>query len=272
MMPSMRWIIGDVHGMRRSLESLLEIVLREDSAAQFLFVGDYVNRGPESKGVIDVLLGLNNARFIRGNHDDVFDLILHGKSYAGHGNVTSPLMAFAWFMEHGLFQTLQSYGVGDEELVEAHRRPSHARLRAILDRVPETHRAFIRKLPGVIEYSDLFVLHAWWNVKEETENPSLAQRLVKKPTIRQNVVWGRYSEEEIYGAKPWNRTGYFGHTAVTNYGEVMLSGQNVPVVGPKIVLLDTGCALGSYGRLTAFCAETQRSLQVDPNGVAVGEY
>jgi hypothetical protein len=268
---SMRWIIGDVHGMLRSLESLLELVLRDDPDAQLLFVGDYVNRGPDSRGVIDKLLTLNNARFVRGNHDDVFDLILHGKCYAEHGSVTSPLVAFQWFMEHGVKQTLMSYGVDEEELDEAHQRPSHARLRNILDRVPEPHRAFIRNLPAVIEYSDLFILHAWWNVKEETENPSIAQRLVKKPAVRQSIVWGRYSEAEIYGYKPWNRTGYFGHTAVTNYGEVMLSGHNIPVMGPNIVLLDTGCALGSYGRLTAFCAETQTFLQVDPNGVAVEE-
>src|SRR5205823_3841177 len=136
-----------------------------------------------------------------------------------HGSVVSPIMAFQWFMEHGLHQTLLSYGAAEDDLVKTARRPSHQRLRQIIDLVPESHRAFIRKLPAAIEYSDIFILHAWWSVKEETENPSLTQRLVEKPSLRQAIVWGRYSEGEIYGPKPWLRTGYFGHTAVTNYAE-----------------------------------------------------
>ncbi|MEZ0265596.1 MAG: metallophosphoesterase, partial [Phycisphaerae bacterium] len=45
----MRWIIGDVHGMLRPLETLLAEVRRVDSKARFYFVGDYVNRGPSSR-------------------------------------------------------------------------------------------------------------------------------------------------------------------------------------------------------------------------------
>jgi hypothetical protein len=265
----MRWVIGDVHGMLRSLTSLLHAVARADAAAQFLFVGDYVNRGPDSRRVIDLLLTLKNARFVRGNHDDVFDFILHGKSYAPHGAVVTPIMAFQWFMEHGLLETLLSYGADEEELEKTQRRPTHQKLRNIIELVPQEHRTFIRNLPPVIEYSDIFILHAWWNVKDKTESPSLAQRLVEKPSIRQAIVWSRYGETEICSPKPWGRTGYFGHTAVTNYGEVMLSGHNVPILGPKIVLVDTGAALGTFGRLTAFCVETQSFIQVDPAGTLV---
>ena len=71
----MRWIIGDVHGMRAALERLLEAVGRVDPSARFYFVGDYVNRGPDARGVIDLLLSLTNARFVRGNHDDIFDRV-----------------------------------------------------------------------------------------------------------------------------------------------------------------------------------------------------
>ena len=136
----MRWIIGDVHGMLRSLTALLDLVSRADPAAQLLFVGDYVNRGPDSRGVIDLLLTLNNARFVRGNHDDVFDFILHGKSYATHGSVVSPIMAFQWFMEHGLHQTLLSYGAAEDDLVKTARRPSHQRLRQMRPNEPRPAR------------------------------------------------------------------------------------------------------------------------------------
>jgi hypothetical protein len=259
----MRWIIGDIHGMYKPLVKLVDMVHREDSDAEFLFAGDYVNRGPQSKQTIDFLLTLDHARFIRGNHDDVFDLILHGKSYAPQGSVTDSVIAFQWFMEHGLDQTLMSYGVNEMTLRDIQERPTPQRLAKILDAVPEEHRRFIRHLPAVIEFTDFFVLHGWWSVKDQTENPSLSQRLAKRSTTRQSVIWGRFSEDEIYGSKSWGRTGYFGHTAVTNYGAVMLSGEILPIRGPKIVLLDTGCALSTSGRLTAFCAETQTFLQVD---------
>ncbi len=78
----MRWIIGDIHGMLRPLQGLLREVARRDPWAHLLFVGDYVNRGPDARGVIEQLVTLRNAHYLRGNHDDVFDLILHGTCYA----------------------------------------------------------------------------------------------------------------------------------------------------------------------------------------------
>ena len=72
----MRWIIGDVHGMLKPLEAIVNEIHRTDPRAWLYFVGDYVNRGPESRGVVDLLLTLQNAKFIRGNHDDLLDQIL----------------------------------------------------------------------------------------------------------------------------------------------------------------------------------------------------
>ena len=62
--------------MLKPLEGLLKGIERADPDARLFFVGDYVNRGLESKGVIDLVLTLKNARFIRGNHDDIFDQVL----------------------------------------------------------------------------------------------------------------------------------------------------------------------------------------------------
>ncbi|MDP2815741.1 MAG: metallophosphoesterase family protein [Rectinemataceae bacterium] len=65
--------IGDIHGCARHLERLLEAVkpTREDL---IVTLGDYIDRGPDSKGVIDILIGLHGSRNInivslRGNHD-----------------------------------------------------------------------------------------------------------------------------------------------------------------------------------------------------------
>src|SRR4051794_20938618 len=103
-----RWIIGDIHGMLKPLKALLNAVHNRDPESVFYFVGDYVNRGPDSRGVVDMLLNIpdDRAKMIRGNHDDIFDLILNGKSFAA-GN--EPVPVFAWFMAHGLGNTLISY-------------------------------------------------------------------------------------------------------------------------------------------------------------------
>ena len=112
----MRWVIGDIHGMLRPLEALVAAISRRDPGAHLIFVGDYVNRGPDSRQVIDLLLTLPHATFLRGNHDDIFDLILHGDCYMCHKDAPDAVAGFAWFMEHGLDKTLVSYGADWAEL------------------------------------------------------------------------------------------------------------------------------------------------------------
>ena len=63
--------IGDIHGCRTALETLVAFV---DPAPddRFIFLGDYINRGPDSRGVIDYLLKLaqrHHCVFLRGNHE-----------------------------------------------------------------------------------------------------------------------------------------------------------------------------------------------------------
>src|SRR5688572_13156772 len=109
--------------MLTPLEALLEAIPRFDADARLFFVGDFVNRGPESKGVIERLLTLENAAFVRGNHDDVFDELLNGECYAENKGELKPSEAFQWFMQHGLAQTLTSYGADMAELLYLKRWP-----------------------------------------------------------------------------------------------------------------------------------------------------
>jgi hypothetical protein len=261
----MRWIIGDVHGMLRPLERLLEEVGRIDSQARYYFVGDYINRGHDSKGVIDLLLTLSSAKFVRGNHDDVFDQVLNSTSYASNAANGDRLVAFGWFMEYGLDHTFMSYGVDYAMLEVCNRSPSVDKLQKIAAAVPEAHRQFIRNLPPVIEESDLFIAHAKWDPYETDSMPTMFEMLKGSDASRHKLLWGRYSEEEIGITKAWRRTGYFGHTPVYAYAASQRSGEvlMLPIAGNKIVLLDTGVALNANGRLTAFCADNQSFIQVD---------
>lgn len=261
----MRWIIGDIHGMLRPLEAVLDAIRRRDAAARFCFVGDYVNRGPESRGVVDLLLSLDpsTARFIRGNHDDVLDLILHGISHADNASRGDRFNAYQWFLEHGLYDTLLSYGATEHQISQVVSRRSHDALDAVIDRFPTEHRRFIRTLPLFIEDDDLFIVHGKWPLNESaTPAEVFAKR--SPPAARQESLWGRYTSAELKREPVWTKRGYFGHTPVQTYPEH--ADRAMPLRKTRLVLLDTAAALLPTGRLTAMCAETGELIQSNPKG------
>lgn len=254
--------------MLTPLEALLGAIPRFDPDPRLHFVGDYVNRGAESKGVIDLLLTLTNATFIRGNHDDIFDLIVNGHSASENPEETTTVTAFQWFMQHGLANTLASYGAKHSELIVLERWPDEERLAEVLALVPESHRAFLRGLPMVVEREDFFVAHGKWHPDELSE-PSIEAQL-KSTMARRKLLWGRYETTEIPRLKAWERTGYFGHTPVDSYPALYRGQPFRPIVANKIVLLDTASALRAEGRLTAFCHDNRTFIQAERDGHLVG--
>jgi serine/threonine protein phosphatase 1 len=265
----MRWIVGDIHGMLQPLEKLVGAIDRADPDRQLLFVGDYVNRGPDSRGVIDLLLTLERASFVRGNHDDVFDHVLSALSYCGEPGDDYRVAAFRWFMQHGLDKTFLSYGLYPQQLSAILRRPTAKALDDLARSVPSAHRQFVRNLPPVYQDQDLFVAHAKWDIFTGTADPPISQRLSN--SSQYTLLWGRYRPEEITADKLWQHVGYFGHTPVDSYLDGGGGGNEnlIPVAGPNMVLLDTAAALVPHGRLTAFCHETRQFIQVDAQGKRV---
>jgi len=69
------YVVGDVHGCRRELEALLAAL---DPAEQdlVLFVGDLIRKGPDSRGVVELVRDTPNAFSIRGNNEDK---LVHGR-------------------------------------------------------------------------------------------------------------------------------------------------------------------------------------------------
>ncbi|HEY1122235.1 MAG TPA: metallophosphoesterase family protein [Haloferula sp.] len=67
------FVIGDIHGYLHALDSLLDAVpITADDL--LIFLGDYVDKGPDTKGVLDRLVDLSsrpNTIFLRGNHDQM---------------------------------------------------------------------------------------------------------------------------------------------------------------------------------------------------------
>lgn len=63
-------VVGDVHGMRKSLESLLDkVAFDKQKGDHLILVGDLVNKGPDSPGVVDLAIKLG-ASAVRGNHEN----------------------------------------------------------------------------------------------------------------------------------------------------------------------------------------------------------
>jgi serine/threonine protein phosphatase 1 len=68
------WVIGDVHGCSRTLRKLVEEKIRPSKGDELIFLGDYIDRGPDSKGVMDYIIeelpaqGLE-IKALMGNHE-----------------------------------------------------------------------------------------------------------------------------------------------------------------------------------------------------------
>lgn len=269
----MNWVIGDVHGMYEPLVRLLDRVHGADGSPVLTFAGDYVNRGPDARRVIDLLLTLGpGTAFCRGNHDDVFDLVLHGSCVAPRAAGNTPAEAYQWFADYGLDHTFHSYGVDVDLLLDARDEPTAERLARITAAVPASHRRFVRELPLSVERAGFFVTHGFWPPERPCEPPAIAGQLGGDADLRQTVLWGRFSREQVSAEKPaWGKPGLFGHTPIHTYYPVPAEAPMVPIAGPKLTLLDTACALTPRGRLTAFCVEQQCCLQVTRYGEDVND-
>ncbi len=125
--------IGDIHGCAASLEALLEAIDPAEND-HLLFIGDYIDRGPDSRGVIDQLIALDKTHectFLRGNHEALM------LNYLDLG-------AFNLWRINGGITTMQSYISDDGSAVE----------------IPEEHEQFVRDTKLYYETNDYFFVHA----------------------------------------------------------------------------------------------------------------
>ena len=70
------FVIADIHGCFKTLKALIETQLMPTAEDNFIFLGDYIDRGPDSKSVINYLIYIKdtfkNSVFLRGNHEQMF--------------------------------------------------------------------------------------------------------------------------------------------------------------------------------------------------------
>ena len=148
------YAIGDIHGRADLLEPLLAEILRESTGrpATVVALGDYVDRGPDSRAVVDLLLDLSadphvGTRFLRGNHDQVLLDFL-----GDHG--LGP-----YWRQVGGGETLFSYGVEPPATRKHMERWLEAQVR-FADALPRQHLDFFRALEPSFTWGDYFFTHA----------------------------------------------------------------------------------------------------------------
>jgi hypothetical protein len=266
----MRWIIGDVHGMLEPLEQLLSQVARRDKRASLYFCGDYCDRGPDTRKVVDLLMGLSDASFVRGNHDDVMDLCCNGTSLGigpamgGPADDETLVEVFNLFRFEGLAETMVSYDIDPAGWTRQEPGELIAdTIRRLFRDVPASHKQFFRELPAVAEAEDFFVCHATWPADQLDEEGRMNGMVAGDPYLRHDVLWGRYTGNQIKSKKVWKRPGYFGHTPTDNYLSLpgLLEAPGAIIRGEKATLLDTA-AFSPTGRLTAYCHDSGEVVQV----------
>lgn len=143
MSPGRTFVVGDIHGCVDELDGLLDgIAPGVDD--KVVFLGDYIDRGPSPKGVIDRLLRLQREGpqcvFLKGNHEDMF------LGFLGRGGRYGEM-----FLRNGGAATLRSYGVewcGGPEVAAA---------------MPPDHLSFLDHLELTHAHESFFCVHAGLN-------------------------------------------------------------------------------------------------------------
>ena len=192
------YAIGDIHGQLDDLHRVLALIENDGGKdASVVFLGDYVDRGPDSKGVIDLLMnGVAKGRNwtpIRGNHDRYFMRFLDDQT------VYDPATRADLFWLNprlGGDKTLLSYGINAQE--DDPIEPIHA---AALRAVPQDHRDFLKNLPNMhVTYSHIFV-HA-----------GLRKGIAIEDQIEDDLIWIRAAWLET--PHDYGKLVVHGHTAV----------------------------------------------------------
>ena len=173
--------IGDIHGCLLALESLIEAIqpTRQDL---LVTLGDYVDRGPNSRGVVDFLIDLSTrTRLVKilGNHEEMMlNVLRNGES---HHN----------WLRYGGIQTLDSYQFDGD-----------------LDFLPQSHVQFFDELGDYFEYDEFLFTHAAYDPSQPLGE-----------TDPQMLRWYHLTEG-IPSAHQSGKTVVVGHTAQRE-GEVL---------------------------------------------------
>lgn len=216
--------VGDIHGRADLLADMLAMLearaaseTRSGGAPVVVFLGDYIDRGPDSKTVIDLLLEGRpfgyERRYLKGNHE---------QSMLGFLN--APMEYRAWLLQGGA-ETLLSYGVQPPPPVGAQEHDWIGVAQHLRARLPVGHYEFLESLERYVELGDYAFVHAGVDAGR-----SLAEQ------TDEDLFWARAAF--IASKRPFSHRVVHGHTPVDQ-----------PYADSRRVAVDTGAY--ASGALTA---------------------
>ena len=168
-----RFVIGDIHGCIKSLDALLYEELKITKDDEIFFVGDFIDRGPANKAVLDRVMAMKSAGWkinaVLGNHE-----------YMMKHSVNSPKDLELW-QKNGAASTFRDFNASTPH------------------EIPQEYFDFIGSLPYYIELEDFIIAHAGLNCSRN--NPF---------TDIFSMVWTR--DEYVDPEKTGGRRVIAGHT------------------------------------------------------------
>ncbi|MEM7570035.1 MAG: metallophosphoesterase family protein [Pseudomonadota bacterium] len=189
------YAIGDVHGRLDLFDDLMAHIAKDvkgfKGKSELVLLGDYVDRGPSSKTLLETLmdgrLPAKHHIFLRGNHED-----------AMLGFADGGARSEGW-LRYGGLETLESYGIDAQGLLDKEGDPVGALRKAMNKHIPASHLRFLRRLPFSHHNGDYLFVHAGIRPKV----PIKAQNL-------DDFLWIR--DDFLSHKKPFERFVVHGHT------------------------------------------------------------
>jgi serine/threonine protein phosphatase 1 len=236
------YVIGDIHGCLEELKRLLALIEADLShhpidTHRIIFIGDYVDRGPDSKGVIDLLIGLQeDARpltCLLGNHEQKLIAACRGMDQ----------QSLPGFIKYGGLETLASYGLTTDDIHNAlGDMPGPDLLEkfatTVTNQVGQKQVEFLSKLATCTLEGDYYFCHA-----------GVDPEVALKDQSAHDLIWMR--EPFLSWTTPLEKVIVHGHTPKSG-----------PEWMPHRINTDTSCVYGQALTAVVLEEDQQRILQV----------
>lgn len=149
-----RWVIPDIHGCLKTVRTLIEDKIRPVPQDVFYFLGDYIDRGPDSMGVIDYLISLQEiglkTHFLMGNHEEFLIKSVEQEPLSGNFfNLGKKNYYKESWLANGGEECLKSFGLIN------------------LNEIPQKYIDWVNNLKKVIVLDDYILVHAGLNFDNE---------------------------------------------------------------------------------------------------------
>ena len=141
------WVIPDIHGCSKTLRALFEYYINPSKDDELYFLGDYIDRGPDSKGVIDFIMDLQKQGFVvnllKGNHEEsCVNACAEEKKLKSFIGIRGRNATKAAWKQFGGKETMHSFGITD------------------LNDMPQKYIDWMDRQPVYIELEKFLLVHA----------------------------------------------------------------------------------------------------------------